>query len=251
MIRVGFASDPQNAFSLYNTARDGYFSAGVVLAGFGTEPIPGAICDDGIAKAVQFAAHHIQKVLSALLQKESEDMTFIQSAIMKQLGKISSSVSYISNVMGQGIYLSGCVVFTAGEKYFCIPFGGACAYLWDGSHFADISSPLSSADQNYIRDALGGPLKWGYLNGRTMEHTESLCGPLPTGAQLMCMTCEPPKGVLPVVMENLASTDQSFVAITIHDSFYDNEVPVAVLDFLQAPDFASKEVNDSENEATA
>lgn len=238
MIRFGFASDEENAISLCKTHNQ--FSAGFVLAGYGTKPLPGAVCDDAIHRCVTFTALYIQKAIDVLLKHECADLNHAKEAIRLQIERISSRISFFSTRIGQGIYLGGSVFYAVGEQFICLPFGGGCAYHWDESRFLQLrNTALTEADPKYIPDAIGGMTPW------TAAFDE---GTLTDGTQLLLTTQMPLQGLLSSVMAALAHHDPEYVAGVIYNSLEKTEMPHAVLSIIQTAEPRKEERN--ANQAT-
>ena len=232
MIRVGFVSDKENAVSLCKAQPDSPYAAGIALAGFGTQPMPGAVCDDAIQQAVNFTAHYIQKALDVLQEKECSDMIQARQFLARQLEKLNGSIAYFGKSVGQGIYLAGTVCYVAGDQFTCLSFGGGCAYLWDGKAVTPLTTD-PNPDPKYIRNAIGGTNTW---SGIAAE------GTLGGGHQLLCMTQQPPEELLPAIMATLIHTNPGYVVTSVYSGMGATDIPIAVLDIMQAAKAPAKEV---------
>lgn len=154
-IHLGCMADNKTTYSFCKT--QGQFAAGAVLSGFGTNPLPGAVCDDAIQKAVVYAAQWLQKVFDAMLEHQVEDLAYAQEVLTIQLGKLNNGITYLSRNFGQGIYLSGSISYVAGETFICLPFGGGSAYLLNGGMTVEMKNKAQpNPDPLYIFDAIGG-----------------------------------------------------------------------------------------------
>lgn len=239
MIRFGFTSDSENAVSLCKSVKQ--FSAGFVLAGYGTKPIPGTVCDDAIHKAVKFTALYIQKAIDVLIKRECTDLNHAKEVLRLQIERISSRISLFGTKIGQGIYLGGAVFYAVGEKFICLPFGGGYACHWDENRCLQLrNTALTETDPRYIQDAIGGVATW------TASFDE---GTLMAGTQLLLTTQEPLQGVLSSVMAASAHHDPEYVSGAIYNSLEKNEMPHAVLSIVQTEEARKEEQN--ENEAPA
>lgn len=239
MIRAGFASDKQHAISLFKTTPCGTCTASLTLAGFGTQPIPDAICDDTIQHTVDFAAYYLQKALALLLDTTCTDMNHAKSIIGKQLSKLNDSVSFISRKTGQGVYLAGTVCYVIQEQYTCVTFGNAYACHW----YMQKETPLvpwepGQPEPYYIEDAIGGKVAW---------EPKFYDGMLPVGSQLLCMTQPPPEELLSGLMSKLIHTNQVVLPVSIYKGLIRNGIPLAVQSIAQAADYGKPEEEDEKD----
>lgn len=226
MIKAGFASDNANAISVYKLADNGTYAAGLVLAGYGTKPIPGAICDDAIQKAVDFTALQLQRSLTHLLDRRCEDFEYAKKLLTGKLDKLHETVLILQRSFGQGIYLAGVVCYIAGEHFICLPFGGAYAFLWDGGNAHSVTNDaVRDNGLPYIYDAIGG--------GTTFPATFAE-GRLQDAMHLLCMTQMPPNDLLSPIVDALQQTDLKIAAYSIHKGLNSEVMPTAVLAFTQA-----------------
>ena len=226
MIRCGFASDKENATCLYKTSIDGDIAAGLMLTGFGTPPVPGAICDNPIQKTVDFAATYFQKVMDTLLEQEYTDLEAVKSILLQKCAKLNDNLAHISRSVGFGVYLTGTICYVANERFICLPFGGAYACVWDRENFTPLTNKaLPEQDPLYIRDALGGAITWP---GAFDE------GTLAVGSQILCMTQPPPEGLLEPLMSRLIHTNQVVLPASIYKGLERGIMPLAVLNIAQA-----------------
>lgn len=239
-IRAGAIFDEQVSISLFNIDHDAQYVGGAVLTGFGTKPIPGAICDDPIPRVIGFTAHHLQRVLKGLLERKVTDMAYAKQMLSVQLSKINDSINYINRNIGQGVYITGVVCYVAEEKYICLPFGGSYAYLWTGNELVQQKNQfVQFEDPLYIYDALGGGNSW------TAIFEE---GQFPVGAQLLCMTKQPPEGLLESTMTALTHTNQEIVATNLHSGLPQGDIPRAVLNIAQAANYQSSKKEEASTE---
>lgn len=225
-LRAGATADQSNAISAYKISDDEKFLGGLALTGFGTKPIPGAICDDAIQRVVSFSAHHIQRILVGLIERQVEDMAYAQEVLSVQLGKANDSINYISQKTGQGLYVGGVICYAVGWQYICLPFGGCRAYLWDGETFQlQKNKTPPYIDDAYIYDALGGGNVWT----ATFDS-----GTLAVGSHLLCMTHPPQEGTMEKALATLSATDPQLVADNIYAGITRNTLPTALLAIHQA-----------------
>lgn len=242
-IRLGYSADKNNTFVLHKN--QGKFSAGILLTGFATKPIPGAICDNALLRAINFTGAHLQKVLEALMGKKVEDMNYAKEVLTRQLHKLNDSVNYIGRNVGQGIYLSGVIVYIVHEDFLCLPFGGSHAYLWNGTQIAPLKNQmLQNPDLIYIYDALGG------TNCLPIAFQQ---GTLPVGYHIVCCSHEPTPGMMEPILKMVAATNAQFVAEALYSDMeklnaFSSELttPLALLTFMQAPHFTGKEEPEQE-----
>ena len=240
-IRAGALAD-NAAISMYKIEQNGQFLGGAILSGFGTKPIPGAICDDAIARVVEFTAHHIQRVINGLLERQVADMHYAQQVLKAQLQKINDSVNYVNRYMGQAVYITGVICYVAHERYLCLPFGGSHAYLWTGTEFTPQKNQNDHyEDPLYIYDAIGGGNAW------TAIFQE---GEFPVGSQLLCMTQRPPEGLMEKAMGVLTHTNQEIVASTLHEGLPVGNIPRAVLNIAQAAHLSNPNAEGTTEENT-
>lgn len=230
MVRAGFASDKKAALALYKTTESGQCTAGLILAAYGSQPIPGAVSTDVIQKAMEFGAHYIQKAMSNLLDKDNTDLEYAKKLLENHLSKLNDSMAYITRHTGQAIYLSGAVCYIVENKAICLPFGNTYACVWFDGRARQLRNKAlpENADEQYIRDAIGGMKKW-----------VGICdeADLPVGAQLLCMTQKPPDSLLPSLMSELIHTNQVVLPVSIYKGLQRTGIPLAVLDIAQTADY--------------
>lgn len=227
MIRAGFAADKENAVCLYKTSEDGQLCGGIMLAGIGTKPMAGAICDDAVQRVVDFAAYYLQKTIDLLLDKSCADTEYAANLIFHQLSKLNDNISYITRHIGQGVYLSGVACYVAAERFICLPFGGVHSYLWDNEQIL----PLMVMPENNNEPH---PYIWGTLGGTVTFNTMIFKGCLLVGHQLLFMTQQPPEHLLNGIMSELIHTNQVVVPVSVYKGLERGQMPLAVLNIAQA-----------------
>lgn len=230
MIRIGYHANP-NTIALCKSTENGSHTAGFILSGFGTCPAPGEICDNGIERALQFAAHYLQKAIDALFSAKAS-VEQAQSYLLHQLERINANISYFNRNIGQGIYLAGVLCYFDGDRYICVPFGGGRAYLWENGAISTIGN--HKPDDPYIRDALGG----------MMTHQNMFfiaVGTLPIGAHIICATVDIPHDQIAPVMANLSAVEPQFVVSELSGNSTDYDIPLALIDFAMHPDQRKEE----------
>ena len=226
MIRAGFASDKHNAISCYKVTDAGTMACGFMLAGFGTKPPAGVICDDGIQKCVDFAAVQLQRAFQNLSDKQCEDFEVVKTFLGKQLDRISACTAIFSRGIGQGIYLAGTVLYVIGEHYICLPFGGAYACIADTKNILSVLRNKATIEgDHYVRDALGGRQTFPYI----FEE-----GRLRDGQHLLCMTQAPSDDLLNSIIPTLDKADLKMASYAIYTGMDSQIVPVAVQIVSQA-----------------
>lgn len=227
-LRVGTASDDRHAISMA-ISKD-TVAAGFALAGFGTVPHPGCVSDDPITYAIQYTAHHIQRVLSVLVNREMNDAEGAGEALHRQMHKINDSINYINQHLGHSSYLAGCVCYVVGEQYQCLPFGGAAAYLCSQNQITPIKNQMHP-NSVYVYDAIGG---------NNLLPIAFEIGTLPVGSQIICTTQPVQEGLLEEMLQTLTATNPQYAAEYIHATIQEQNLPIAVLDILQAAHFTGK-----------
>lgn len=229
-LRIGFASDDRHAISMAITKDS--VAAGFVLAGFGTVPRPGCVSDDPITYAIQYTAHHIQRLLSVLVNREMTDDEGAGEALHRQMHKINDSINYINQHLGHSSYIAGCVCYVVGEQYLCLPFGGAAAYLCYSGQITPVKNQMRpNPDPAYIYDAIGGS---------NVLPIAFEIGTLPVGGQIICTTQPTQEGLLEDMLQTLTAINPQYAAEYIHTTIQEQNLPIAVLDILQAAHFTGK-----------
>lgn len=223
MIRIGTTADKEHACCLYKITNDGTHAIAILLTGFGTTPIPGAVCDDGIQQAMNFAAHYLQKTAEMLLVEPYQPMDYARNLLRKQLVKLNDSTLYISRHLGQGIYLSGAVCYIENDRYISIHFGRTFAFSWDGEQFHDLT-PEEIRDDPYIRNALGGTIAW---EGVIAE------GKLPVRHQLLYASETLNEDILGGMKEELLHANQAVLPRTVYKNLRRGDYPLAVMNLAQ------------------
>lgn len=243
MIRLGYASDKDNALALCKQTQDGQFAAGFVLAGFGTLPMPGEICDNAVHRVVQYTACNLQKVLDALLEKNCTQMDVAKDVISRYMKLINKGVRYFNINVGQGVYVAGSICYVAGEQFISLPFGGGSVQLCHGTHIKSFANLALSdrADPKYIWDAIGGSVEWDAVFDE---------GILPVGAQLICSTQAPTEELLQTTVNSLIHTNQAAFADIVHNNLERKEMPLAVLVIAQMAGSIKKGESDDDQTAS-
>ena len=229
MIRVGATADKEHACCLYKTTADGTHGVAILLTGFGTEAMPGTVCDDAIQKTVNFAAHYLQRTAQMFLAEPQPPTEYIKTLMRKQLVKLNDSVHHISNHLGQGVYLSGVFCYLADKQFVSIHFGRTFAFLWDGENFSDLT-PEEIRNDPYIRNALGGTLAW---EGVVAE------GVFPAKHQLLFTSEAITEQALNGMKEELRHANQVVIPRTGYKNLRRGEYPLAVLNLTQTVDIQS------------
>lgn len=195
--------------------------------------MPGQICDNFTQKIVSFAGHHLQNALSVLCEKKCRDFEQAKIALTEQLKKVNSGIAYANRNIGQGCYVGGCIAYIVDDRYICLPFGGVCAYQWNGSSFKQLRNTAVTNDaSNYIWDTLGTPSDW-------------LCkfeeGTLLIGNRLLFVSQKPDSELMDAVMASLTATDPNIVVNSIYDGLVPDDMPRAVMDIIRSPDLRKEE----------
>ncbi len=235
MIHFGLEAQEENARSLCKCWNNNTIAAGIVLTGYGTKPMPGCICDDGIQKVLDYATQRLQAVFDYVEQEQTQDMQAIAKLFEKQMGKINEGIIYFNRKVGQGAYLGGVVCLVIDTSFIILPFGGGCAYVWNGTELTRIQNPaLANYNDGLIRDALGGAGRWP---------AKFTAGTLPIGSHLLCMTGEPNIEETTNAFMSLMQTDAKKLSTFFQRGLLETSAtPAAVLDFYQSPDMAPEEV---------
>ena len=225
MIQAGFAADSRNAVGLYKTEDRGTYAGGLILAGFGTFPPPGAICDDAIQKVMEFNAVQLQNSLEHMLEQRCEDMEHAKKLLTSKLNRLNESISFLQRSFGQGIYLCGAICYIAGEHYICLPFGGACAYIWEDNSYHALTNAAAPKDQmHYIYDALGG----------SKEMPVSFAeGYLREAMHMVLVTQPAPEDLINSMMKALSVADAKLTSYEFHRGLDSRIMPTAVLTISQ------------------
>ena len=233
MILTAMAAEQNMAVAACKTDITGHLAGAVLLAGFGTKPIPGAVCDDGIQKSVAFATHSLQAVLNELLNTGCDDLEAVQVALNNQMNWVNKNIAWFGSHIGQGIYLAGTVCYIADDRYICLPFGGATVRHWSESALTALTNKATeNADISYIYDALGCIRR---ANGIFCS------GTLAEGEQIICMSQSPELNLIPAIMQDAAHASPEFVTTSVYAGLHTGTVPRAALVIARMPDRESRE----------
>lgn len=221
MIRAASTTDGKYTASLHKTEDKGSYAATAILAGFGTPPTPGVICDEPIKMVVSFVAEQIRKSLEHLLVHRCEDMEHAKKLLMSKLSRINDTLFTLQRSFGQGIYLTGVISYFVGEDFICLPFGGACAYLWENNTCTVLTNPSDPkiSGMPYITDALGGPVTF------TASFND---GKLKEGMHLVCVTQAAEQDMLLPIVYAIPKTDIKLATYGVHKHMDSSIMPTAV-----------------------
>ncbi len=146
------------------------YTAGVMLAGYGTVPDRNAVCQDGIEQSVNGCAAIIMTAIDKLFTMPKD----IQ--ILDGIVTANDHIRKFAHYIGQGIYIDGVITFFSGMKFTCIPFGNAAVYA--GANLRTMAEPNQ-------RNAIGCAEIWqgAVLSGELTEPLICTTEALPNLAQ--------------------------------------------------------------------
>lgn len=165
---------PQYARCLAKSWPASGITSSLLLSATGSIPDSDALCN-GIPFAIDYAETSIQLCLEHIATSHGfSDLAFAGTTLRECCQAIHRHLLEVCEYIGQGIYISGAIVYTCPDRILMFPFGGAAIYAYQDSKLTRLGSDSSSP---FIRDAMGGSEIWTpvYWQAPVSENPHLFC----------------------------------------------------------------------------
>ena len=166
----------------------------ILLSADGTSVAPDAVLD-GIEPVLKnTAALLTQEVEKAACGSGADDMVYISTYLTTICNRANSIILDTSDFLGQGIYISGVIMYHIAGRYLFLLFGGTAIYSVRGT---TLQREGTATDDPFVRNALGSTQNWHceliqgisepgvhfFLTSRPLTDLNAACHVIATGQE--------------------------------------------------------------------